>query len=332
MSWQSIIERITDIPKPSPRIEECSVTLVGSVESIDPGKCFLNRIEEGGEGELAQDRIRLQTIQGGVWIDYCRKYRSDIERRMRILLINKARHKIFVIDASSPLSPLVLSSKYVSREDSIVFLIIPSKEATVFEKSSSYASYEIARRKGIPTVLIDRSRVSYFYGFSGDKILRHGALESRIIGVVIENLEKILSFIRVSERIGVRSYLVSSIIGASLEVYGTPYNTLRALEKCVAWILRDQETLYRSRSLFLIARAPKQLFDKISESYVKYLEFFPELLSHDSSYTEYSSRLGLYDIAVLYGYAGVELPDHIVQGHRSLETLNPEISVEEVLG
>lgn len=331
MSWQSLADKITDLPRPSPKIEDCSIITVGSVENIDPGRCYLSRVEEGSGDGLSPGGIKVQPIQGGVWVDYYRRYRDEVERRMKILLINRTKQRIFIIDSSSPLSPLVLSSKHASRENSIAFLIIPPREATVFEKSSSYASYEIARRRGIPVILIDRGRVGYFYGFSGDRILRHGALEGRIIGMIIESLEKISSFMRIGERIGVRSYLVSSVVGASLEVYGNPHNTLRVLEKCVMWVLRDQETLYRSRSLLLIARAPKQLFERISESYLKYLEGFPELLTHDSTYTEYSSRLGLYDIAVLFGYPVIELPDHIIQGHRSLETLNPEISVEEVL-
>lgn len=331
MSWQSIIDRITDLPKPSPKIEDCSIITVGNVENIDPGMCYLSRVEEGTGDGLSPEGIKVQPIQGGVWIDYYRRYRDVVERRMNILLINRIKKRIFIIDSSNPLSPLILSSRHASRENSIAILIIPPREATVFEKSSSYASYEIARRKGIPAILIDRGRVGYFYGFSGDKILRHRALEGKITGMIIESLDKISSFVRTGERIGVRSYLISSVIGAGLEVYGNPHNALRALEKCVMWTLRDQETLYRSRSLLLIAKAPKPLFDKISESYVKYLEGFPELLTHDIIYTEYSSRLGLFDIAMLFGYPMIDLPDHIVQAHRSLESINPEISVEEVL-
>ncbi len=268
---------------------------------LDPGlvRLFL------GFSILALMLVSSAPLETSPWV---RLLGTGCGARLHALLLFSSPLLILsaVVTGRSSLAPLVLSSKYASRENSLAFITIPSREATVFEKSSSYATYEIARRRGIPGVLIDRSLIGRFYGFTGDRILRHRSLESTIIEIIVNSVEKISGFLRASERIGSRIYVVSGIIGASLEVYGEPHNTFRVLEKRVSCALRDPEILYRSRSVFLIARAPKKLFEKTPEAFVKYIGGFPEILVHNSLYVEYSSRLELYYIILLYGYSGIK--------------------------
>ena len=328
-----LIEKISRLPRPSINLEPCSVIVVGDIENIDPVVCFKHRFEGSDSSSLEPHRSSLPRIEGGIWIEYLKSYREAIDRRMRILLIDKTKYKVLILDGSSPLAPAVLSSRHIDGNSSIAFLIIPGREASVFDKSACYASYEIARRRGIPLVLIDRTRSQGVYGFTEGRILRHRALEARISEEVVRNIEQIMGFIRASKRVSVREYIVGEIIGASLKVYGSIYNTFRALEKSILWSFRDLGYIYRSRALYVIAKTPKAYLEELSSSYFKYIGGFIEMMSHNMLYIEYETRLELYDIIALLGYPEIGIPEHVIQGHRALITMNPaiEVETEEVL-
>jgi hypothetical protein len=308
-----LIEKISRLPRPSINLEPCSVIIVGDIENIDPVVCFKHRFEGSDSSSLEPHRSSLPRIEGGIWIEYLKSYREAIDRRMRILLIDKTKYKVLILDGSSPLAPAVLSSRHIDGNSSIAFLIIPGR--------------------GIPLVLIDRTRSQGVYGFTGGRILRHRALEARISEEVVRNIEQIMGFIRASKKVGVREYIVGGIIGASLKVYGSIYNTFRALEKSILWSFRDPGYMYRSRALYVIAKMPKAYLEELSSSYFKYLGGFIEMMSHNMLYIEYETRLELYDIIALLGYPEIGIPEHVIQGHRALITMNPaiEMETEEVL-
>jgi hypothetical protein len=328
---EDLLQKILNIPRPSPVLEECSVVVVGDIENINVPRCYLHRIALGDKWVTSASATIVPNIEGGLWLDYIRKYGDILGSKLRLLLIEMSRHKIYVVDASKPYSPLVLSHSPVGREDSVVVLIMPGKGSSVFEKSSSYASYEIARRRAGSVILIDRDRFSNLYGFTGERVLKQRGLEARIVEIILQSLERVMGFISINRRIGVRRYVVAALIGASTTVYGDIYNSFRVLEKCVSWGFEDPSSIYRASSILTIFRAPKTLYEDMLASYTKYLGSFQELLSHEGVYVEYGSRLGLYDLVALLGFPEIEAPDHIVQGHRSLEIVNPDLRIDEVV-
>lgn len=328
---EALVKRVSSLPKPSPVLEECSILVAGDIEILAPSKCYLHRISFGERLSIFPELTTIPSIEGGLWIDYIKRYGESLRRRLKILLIERSRYKIYIIDASKPYSPLLLSQAPMGFEDTVVVLEMPGRGSSVFEKSSSYASYEIARRRAGSIILIDRDRLSNLYGFDGNRVLKYRRLEAKIIEIILGSLWRVASFMSVNRRIGVRSYIVAALIGASTSVYGDVYNSFRVLNRCSSWAFTDLSAIYRASSVLVIARAPKNIYEDILASYTKYLGNFQEVLSHEGVYVEYGSRLGLYDIVALLGFPEIPPPDHIVQGHRSLETMNPELRVDEVI-
>jgi len=327
---EELVKRASTLPRPSPRIEDCSLIVIGDVDRINPGGCYVHRIYHGGSLATSPSETTVPEIEGGLWIDYIRSYGEALGRRLRLLLVDMARYRLYIVDSSKPYSPAALSSAPMGGE-SLAVLLIPGRGASVFEKSSAYASYEIARRRAGAVVVVERERLSGLYGFTGERVVRYRGLEARVVEILLESIERVVRHVGVNRRIGVRSYIVSALIGASTSVYGDLYNSFRVLDRCSSWGFEDPSTFYRASSLLAIMRAPKSLFEGLLESYRKYTSAFQELLSHEGVYVEYSTRLGLYDIVALLGFPELGVPEHIVQGHRSLELMNPDIRLDEVV-
>lgn len=283
---------------------------------------------EDGE-RISENRSGLRRLRSRMWPEYYREYSGRVDLLLKIYGFTTAQDVLVILNTSSPLSVLTLSSKALDPGRSVILALMPGESAPAPEAVNSYSSLRIIDARGFQAVFISEPFIGELSGYTEEWGYIDGMDALQYIAISLAGFSR--NFFRPiyeDRDLGVRSHGLSSIIGGSGSVFK---NTLAAMKTLLYRISVDpapREVL----SIHLYVTAPGSMLKEFEASYREYVKSLEGVINHTLHMRERDSRLGVYDIHAILGFREYPEYEWLRRAYEGVVARNPDADVSRIIG
>lgn len=325
VSYADALSSLAELPKPETKYEDVAVVSVGFSPFQKVG-VYSSVVDFGPKDERSPFRCTVKEIGGGTWLDYCRAYGRKIDSWLRLTGFYLSPIKMLVVHSADPLSVLLLNA-LKSTDGVMVFAIVADNASTPVDQNTSYVATEVMKRKGVSSVLATDAFAKGMTNFIETEGLLTGSNSVQaLVSYLVDSIEPFQDFIRKDLRLGIRDHFFSVVMGASDYVFKSPHDAFTVQESQMSAEGEVGELL----TAYLIARAGNEQKEEIAAAFTRYSRRLGNLLATGISLNPKDTRLGLYDLFLLYGVNDSRIQDSIEKGYLKVKRSAKDLGVEEL--
>jgi hypothetical protein len=322
LSYRDSVDELRALPRVEPDYGKVEVITVGypklAVKADYLGEVFAGRSDLRSPGAF-----EVASIRGGSWQDFTKKYLEELRGWMRLVGIGKSTDRFLVVDATDPLSVLVLSA-IAKLEHTAVIAVVADHGSTPVEQNTSYVALSLALGKGFPVVALSETFESGMLYYSEDSGFATGAdALSRLLGSLLTAADDLMDLLERDMKLGVKMHCLSAVVAGSKSVYGGATNAYMAQSYDVSMGAEpdDYQTVH---SLLFSRRESEGEFEKSFAVFRN--RKFKGALNAEFRFHETPSQL--YDLVTIYGMRSETALQGTAPGYQAIAASVPELSVE----
>ncbi|WP_338602141.1 hypothetical protein V6M85_01600 [Sulfolobus tengchongensis] len=271
-------------------------------------------IDLNDEEKIEQNKIVLKLISGGTWQDYLDQYKEKLARIFDVLGVNETKRKLIILNASHPLSPLVIS---LINSNAIFLIILPEENEPLIYLDTAYNTVFEASKKKEPIILVTKGIVEKFRAFYPDTGISYG-IEGflKIFKYLYDNYDRLYNFFKVSLKFNSQPFFpFSYIIGGTMLVFKDIQSVFSVID--VQKTIEFDENA--SNTLLLVNISPKELKEQIEKQYRTYISSrFRDIIYNDIIFIESpNSRVtnDIFNLIMFYGVSSIKGLEYLSKSH-----------------
>ena len=323
VSFRESLPDLLRLPSPDLRLEDVAVLFVGPTSFAMGGVYSAEAVL--GEGEPTARQFVAERIEGGTWLDYTSRYSEKLKRWLRLVGFGKSKHRVLVLDTTSPLAALAVNSVPLP-DNTMVIASVPRAKSTPVAQNSSYATLQLARRRGMHVLLALDSFIAGLTAFTEGKGLATGdAAYERVITYILSFVSDLADVTQKDAKLGVGAHFFSILLSASDRVFRSVEGALEVQLKQTSLEGVPEKVI----TAHLFATAPAERQDDLRASFERISSRDHwSLLNAESVVRVRPSAHGLYDAFLLYGVKEPTVLDALRTGYQTVASTAPELSLE----
>jgi len=324
LSYKDSLSDLRILPKVEPDYGKLSVLSVG-YPKLSAVADFVAEISAGQTDVKTSTAFQVASIRGGSWLDLQKKYQKDLSRWMALVGIDKSTDKFLVMDTTSPLSVLALSS-LPKLEHTAVIAVVADQDSTPVEQNTSYTALSLALKRGLPVIALSETFEREMLFFTEDRgfATRADAM-SRMLEPLLGAADDLMDLLEKDLRLGVKSHSLSAVLAGSRNVYGIATNAFMAQSYNIS--VGSKPDGYQTVHSFVFSTGDSE--GEFEKSFGVFRNRkFKAALSAEFRFHETGSPL--YDIITIYGLKSDSLLQGIAPGYRAIVSSMPELNADAV--
>jgi hypothetical protein len=323
LSYRNSIEELRELPRVEPHYGRVSVLVVG-VSRLSLKADYVGEVSIGQADAKTPTGFSVQSIRGGSWLDFSKKYQRELRRWIAIVGVDKAIERFVVVDTTDPLSVLALSV-LPELEHTVLFAIVADPDSTPVQQNTSYVALSVALKKGFPVIALSQTfeREMLYFTEDGGFATDADAL-SRLLQSLLHAKDDLMDLLERDLKLGIRVHSLSAILAGSENVYGIATNAFMAQSYNIS--MQGTDDCQTVHSLVFTRRAEEKEF--VRSFGVFRNRKFKGALSAEFRFHETPSSL--YDLLTIYGMKSETSLQGISGGYDAIVKSVPELSVEGV--
>lgn len=323
VDFRGSLPELLTLPHFDAKFEEVAALFVGAPPFAAPG-AYSAEAQIGKGGSTGRAFV-AERVEGGTWLDYNAKYSERFRAWLRLVGFGKSRYRLLVVDTTNPLAVLAVNNVPLP-DSTIMMATIPGKKATPVAQNSSYATLQLARRRGIHVLLALDSFVAGLAAFSEGKGLSTGEKAyEEVLSYIISFVSDLADATQKDARLGVGAHFFSVLLSGSDRVFRSVEGALE-IQLTVTSLEGSQEKVITTH---LFASAPSDRQREVEEAFGKIASREDRnLLNAESTVRERPSDHGLYDALLLFGVKEPTVLDELRAGYQTVASTAPELSLE----
>jgi len=323
--YADALQSLAELPKPDINYEEVALIFVGFPPFLKDG-VYSAQVNFGPKEERSPSRFTVKEIGGGTWLDYCRAYGNRIDSWLKLTGFYHSPIKMLIMHTTDPTSVLLLNSLR-STDGVTVFAVVADEASTPANQNTSYVACELMNRKGVSTILASDTFASEMTSFIETKGLLTGSdAVQQLVSYLVDSITPLQDFLHKDFRLGIRNHFFSVVMGASDFVFNSPRDAFTVLGSQMSTKGGVSEPL----SAYLISRAGEERNEEIAAAFARYSRGLGNLLTTGISLNPKDTRLGLYDLFLLYGVNDSRIQNSIEKGYLTVKRNAKDLGVEQL--
>ncbi|MDG7008017.1 MAG: hypothetical protein JRN06_07210 [Nitrososphaerota archaeon] len=311
------------LPSPNLKLEDVAVLFVGQAPFDIPGVYTAEAIL--GKGKPTSKQFIAERLEGGTWLDYNSRYSEQFKRWLRLVGFGKSKHRVLVLDTTYPLAVLAVNNVPLP-DNTVVMASVPGAKSTPVAQNSSYATLQLARRRGMHVVLALDSFIAGLAAFTEGKGLATGdSAYEQAIAYILSFVSDLADLTQKDARLGVGAHFFSILLSASDRVFKSVESALEVQLTQTSLEGAPEKVI----TAHLFATGPSDRQDELRASFERMSSGDHwNLLNAESTVRSMPSSHGLYDVFLLYGVKEPTVLDALRAGYQTVASTAPELSLE----
>lgn len=321
--FKESLSELLSLPPLDLRFEEAAVLFVGVSRTSDRG-VFAAEMVLGTEERTAKKFV-AEKLEGGTWLDYNAKYAEAFKSWLRLVEFGGSKYRVVVLDSTNPLAVLAVNSIPLP-ESTVLLASYPRKSGTPTTQNTSYATLQLARRRGMHLVLAVDSFAEHLAIFVEGKGLFTGEKAyCQVVSHFLSFLPDVVDLVQKDSRLGIGIHFFSVLLSGSNKVF-------RSMDEALG-IQVSQNSLEGSyegvMSTHLLASALPEAEKDIKLSFGRLCSAPGQsLLNAEFKFRNKPTSHGLYDIFLLFGAKEPTLFEDLRKGYQTIASSAPDLSLE----
>jgi hypothetical protein len=324
LSYRDSIEELRSLPKVEPDYGKVSILTVGYPRLLLKAD-YVGEISAGQADLKTPTAFEVESIRGGSWLDFNKKYLQELRRWMALVGVGKSTDMFLVVDTTDPLSVLMLSA-LPKLEHAAVIAVVADQDSTPVEQNTSFVALSLALRKGLPVIQLSETFEREMLYFTEDRgfATKEDAV-SRLLESLLAAADDLMDLLERDLKLGIKMYCLSAIVAGSKSVYGIATNAFMAQSYNLSMGTKPEEcqTLH---SIVFSRREDEGEFEKSFGVFRN--RKFKGALNAEFRFHETGSPL--YDLVTIYGMSSDASLKNITPGYQAIVGSMPELSAEGV--
>ena len=324
ISYADELSSLAELPRPEIEYEDVTVVFLG-VPPFPKTGVHSSEVSLGPKEERSPERCTLKNV-GGTWLNYSRAYGRRVESWLKLTGFYESSFKIIVVDATSPLSVLLLNSLY-SADGVLVFAISADGTSNPVDQNTSYVAAEVMKRKGVSTIVASGTFARGMTHLTENEGLLVGSSAvQQLISYLVDSIHPLQNFIQKDFGLGIKDHFYSLVMSASDYVFRSPRDAfaVQGSQMSVERVLDDVQSAY------LIACAGEEQSAEIATEFARYSSGMRNLLTTGGSLNRKATSLGFYDLLLLYGVRDARIQEPIEKGYLTVKNSANDLGVEKL--
>ena len=323
VQFRESLPSLLKLASPELTLEDSAVLFVGHPPFTMAGVYSAEAVL--GKGKPTARQFVVERLEGGTWLDYNSRYSGQFKRWLRLVGFGKSRHRLLVLDTTSPLAVLAVNNLPLP-DNTVVMASVPGAKSTPVAHNSSYAAIQLARRRGMHVVLALESFIEGLASFTEGKGLATGnSAYDRVIAYVLSFASDLADAVQKDARLGVGAHFFSVLLSASDRVFRSVEGALEVQLSQTSLEGSPEKVI----TAHLFAAAPGDRHDEMGASFERLTSRDQwSLLDAESTVRVRPSSHGLYDALLLYGVKEPTVLDALRAGYQTVASTAPELSLE----
>jgi len=322
LSYRHSIEELLTLPKVEPDYGKVSIITVG-YPRLSLRADFVGEISAGQVDLETSTAFEVASIRGGSWLDFNKKYLQELRRWMALVGIGKSTDRFVVMDATDPLSVLVLSA-LPKLEHTAVIAVVADQNSTPVEQNTSYVALSLALRKDFPVIALSETFEREMLYFTEDKGFATKAdAVSRLLEPLLGAADDLMDLLERDLRLGIKMHCLSAIVAGSKSVYGTATNAFLAQSYNLSMGTKPDE--YQTVHSLVFSRKESEGDFEKSFGVFRNRKIRAAL---NAEFRFHETASPLYDLVTIYGLKSDASLQGIASGYQAIVASVPELNAE----
>ncbi|HXW37897.1 MAG TPA: hypothetical protein VEJ36_08375 [Nitrososphaerales archaeon] len=325
VDYASALPELAKLPDFEPRFEETAVLFVG-VPKFPVEGAFCGSLSLAKQESRTIDSYSFPKLTGGNWFEYVKAYRDSLGRWMGLVGYPQAKQVVAVLDSRDPLSVLALEA--IRKKGGVTALLVAADlESTPAEQNTSYTSITAAEGAQIPAILATASKAKELASFvEGHGLVVGTDAFSQVVGFVLSASRSVTDFMQGDLKLGITSHFFACVMSASRDVYSSPSGIFQVLGTQLSGTFNADEV----HTVYLLSSSSTPLEKDLRPAFDAFSKQFPNLITKDAAYLPKTTRLGFFDVMMLFGVKSTDTLTSLQKGYEKVAKRNGLLSVESL--